>query len=31
MTAASTGLMMNAMEWVSWLQENFPELMSMLM
>lgn len=31
MTAASTGLMMNAMEWVSWLQENFPELVSMLM
>lgn len=31
MTAASTSLMMNAMEWVSWLQENFPELMSMLM
>ena len=31
MAAASTNLMTNAMEWLSWLQENFPELVSMLM
>lgn len=31
MTAASNSLMMNAMEWLSWVQENFPELVSMLM
>lgn len=31
MTATSNSLMMNAMEWLSWVQENFPELVSMLM
>ena len=31
MTATSNSLMMNAMEWLTWLQENFPEMVSMLM
>jgi hypothetical protein len=31
MTAASSNLMTNAMEWLTWLQENFPEMVSMLM
>lgn len=31
MTATSNSLMMNAMEWLSWVQENFPEMVSMLM
>ena len=31
MTAAYTSLMSNAMEWLSWVQENFPELVNMLM
>ncbi len=31
MTAAANALMTNAMTWLGWVQQNFPELMSMLM
>ena len=31
MAEVSNSLMANAVEWIMWLQENFPELVSMLM